>query len=106
MKLPAKIRLAGYDTKITRSRAVWDVDGSFGDYDANKNTIRLAESDQFEGAQEEAGTAIHEWVHGMVARFNIRVPDEEALVENLESALVQSLRDNQAFILALMKALK
>lgn len=106
MKFPAKIRLAGYDCRIVRSRDVLDVDGNLGDYDADRNTIRLAEPDQFESEQEEAGTAAHEWVHGMVARFNIRVPDEEALVENLEAALVQSLRDNKSFIRALMKALK
>lgn len=106
MKLPAKIRLAGYDTRIVRSREVFDEDGSFGDYDANKNIIRVAESDQFESEQEEAGTAIHEWAHGMVARFNIKSPDEEVLVEGLEAALVQSFRENKVFIRALLKALK
>lgn len=106
MKLPTKIRIAGYDCRIVRSRDVLEVDGNFGDYDANKNTIRLAQPDQFESEQEEAGTAIHEWVHGMVARFNIKSPDEEVLVEGLEAALVQSFRENKEFIRALLKALK
>jgi hypothetical protein len=106
MKLPAKIRVNGYDCRFVRDRAVYDVDGLFGDFDPNKNTIRIAEPDQFADEIMEAGTVIHEWVHAMVALSNIKVSDEEALVEALEAALVQGLRDNKTFARSIIRALK
>lgn len=106
MKLPAKIRIAGYDCKVVRSRELWENDGSFGEWCPNEHMIRLAESDQFANEVMEAGTVIHEWLHAMIALYNIKVEDEEALVEALESAMVQGLRDNKTFVRAILKALK
>jgi hypothetical protein len=106
MKLPAKIRVSGYDCKIIRSRAVLEVDGLFGMFDPNEHTMTVAEPDQFPSELMEAGTVIHEWLHAMIALYNIKVPDEEALVEALEAALVQGLRDNKTFARSLIRALK
>lgn len=106
MNLPKKIRIAGYDCKIVRSRDLLDVDGQFGGFDPNIHTISIAEADQFDSELLEAGTIIHEWLHAMVALYNIKVPDEEALVEALEAALVQGLRDNKTFVRGLLRALK
>jgi hypothetical protein len=106
MKLPAKIRIAGYDCKIVRSRELLDVDGNFGVFEQDRHTITIAEPDQFDSELLEAGTVIHEWVHAMLALYNVKVPDEEALVEALEAALVQGLRDNKTFVRTLLKALK
>jgi hypothetical protein len=106
MKLPAKIRISGYDCKIVRSRKLLDEDGLYGLFDPNENVITLAEPDQFASELMEAATILHEWLHGMVARYNIKVPDEEGLVEALEAALVQGLRDNKTFARSIIKALK
>lgn len=106
MKLPAKVRIAGYDCKIVRSRDVLDTDGQYGGFDPNEHAISLAEPDQFANEQLEAGTAIHELVHAMLALYNVKSPDEESLVEMLETALVQVLRDNKTLIRAILKALK
>lgn len=106
MKLPAKIRVNGYDCKFVRDRGVWDVDGQFGEFLPNEHTIRIAESDQFANELLEAGTVIHEWLHAMIALYNIKVPDEECLVEALEAALVQGLRDNKTFVRSIVRSLK
>ena len=106
MKLPNKIRVNGYDCKFVRDPAVWDEDGQFGEFDPNKHLIRIAESSQFASEIMEAGTVIHEWLHAMIALYNIKVPDEEWLVEALEAALVQGLRDNKTFARSIIRALK
>ena len=106
MKLPAKIRVNGYDCKFARNRDLLDVDGLFGTFEVDRHTITLAESDQFASELLEAGAVIHEWCHAMLALNNIKVPDEEALVEALETALVQGFRDNGPFVRSLLKALK
>ena len=106
MKLPTKIRISGYDCKIVRSREILDVEGLFGNFDPNRHVMTIAEPDQHESELLEAGTVIHEWVHAMLALYNIKVPDEEALVEAMEAALVQGFRDNKPFVRALLKALK
>jgi uncharacterized UPF0160 family protein len=106
MKLPAKLRISGYDCRIFRSAEVWDVDGQFGEFDPNQHTIRIAESEQFSSELLEAGTIIHEALHAIIALYNIKAPDEEALVEMLETAFVQLFRDNKTFIRGLLKALK
>ncbi len=81
-------------------------DSQFGGFDPNTHTITIAEPDQFDTELLEAGTVIHEWLHAMVALYNIKVPDEEALVEALEAAVVQGLRDNGTFVRAILRALK
>lgn len=106
MKLPAKIRVNGYDCRFIRSREMLDAEGLFGEWDGNGHLIRIAESDQFPNEVMEAGTVIHEWLHAMIALYNIKVPDEEALVEALEAALVQGLRDNKTFARSIIRALK
>lgn len=106
MKLPTKIRVNGYDCRFVRDRAVLDTDGLWAYFHAENNTIRIAESDQFPDGIMEVGTVIHEWLHAMIALHNIKVPDEEALVEALESALVQGLRDNKTFVRTCIRELK
>jgi hypothetical protein len=106
MKLPAKIRVNGYDCRFVRDRSLLDDGGMFGEYSDNERVIRMAESDQFPDEIMEVGTVIHEWLHAMIGIYNIKVPDEEALVEALEAALVQGLRDNKTFARSILKALK
>lgn len=106
MKLPAKIRVNGYDCRFIRDRAVLDDDGLWAYFHSENNSIRIAESEQFPDEIMEAGTVIHEWLHAMIALYNIKVPDEEALVEALEAALVQGLRDNKTFARSIIQALK
>lgn len=106
MKLPQKLRISGYDCKLVRSRELLDTEGLYGEFDPNNHVIRIAEADQFSTELLEAGTVIHEMLHAMVALYNIKTPDEEALVEMLEAALVQVLRQNKTFIRSLLKALK
>lgn len=106
MKLPAKARIAGYDCRIVRSREVLDKDEQYGEFLPNEHVIRLAEPDQFANEAIEAGTAIHELIHAMLGLYNIKSPDEEALVEMLETAFVQVLRDNKTLFRSLLKALK
>lgn len=106
MKLPAKIRVNGYDCRFVRDPAMLEAEGLFAEWSGNEHLIRIAESNQFANEIMEAGTVIHEWLHAMIALYNIKVPDEEALVEALEAALVQGLRDNKTFARSIIKALK
>lgn len=106
MKLPQKIRISGYDCKIIRSRSILDDDGLYGSFDPNEHAMTVAEPDQFPSELMEAGTVIHEWLHAMIALYNIKVPDEEGLVEALEAALVQGLRDNKTFARSIIRALR
>lgn len=106
MKLPAKIRVNGYDCRFIRDRAILEGDGLWAYFHEDDNTIRIAEADQFPDGLLEVGTVIHEWLHAMIALHKIKVPDEEALVEALEAALVQGLRSNKTFVRSILKALK
>lgn len=100
MKLPASVRIAGYKCKIARKA----LDGDFGTFDYNTNEIEIEES--IDSDALEASTLIHEMVHGIIHVYKIKVPDEESLVEILETALVQVLRDNKTLFRAILKALK
>lgn len=106
MKLPAKIRVNGYDCRFVRDPDMLEAEGLFGEWSSHDHSIRIAESGQFANEVMEAGTVIHEWLHAMIALYNIKVPDEEGLVEALEAALVQGLRDNKTFARSIIKALK
>lgn len=103
MKLPAAVRIGPYPCKITRIGPDADV---FGTFDSDTFGIEMAPEGSFSSEVQEAATLIHEMVHGIVRIYKIKVPDEEALVEILDTALVQILRDNKTLFRSILKALK
>jgi len=100
MKLPAAIRIGPYQCKIVRK----PLDGDFGAFDSNTNEIEIDNAIASDAL--EASTVIHETVHGIIHIYKIKVPDEEGLVEILETALLQVLKDNKTLFRAILKALK
>tara|TARA_R110000868_G_scaffold51977_1_gene164559 strand:- start:78 stop:380 length:303 start_codon:yes stop_codon:yes gene_type:complete len=100
MKLPKHVRVAGYNCNIVRA----PLDGDFGAFDANTNTIEI--DDAISSDALEASTVLHETVHAIMHIYRIKVPDEEALAEILETALLQFLKDNKTLVRAILKALK
>jgi hypothetical protein len=106
MKLPASARIAGYKCKITRADLIVNGEGDYGTFDYNTNEIEIARETDFASEEQEASTLLHEIIHGVLGIYKIKVPDEEEMVEKLETALIQVLRDNKTLFRAILKALK
>lgn len=103
MKLPAKVRIAGYDCKITRTKLEYDENGedAWGSFDTDKYEIELADSDD---DFLVASTLVHEIEHAINHIYGL--PDDEAVVRKRETALVQLLRDNKTLFRTLLKVFK
>ena len=99
MKLPGSVRIGPYKCAIVRK----PLDGDFGAFDSNTNDIEI--DDAIASDALEASTLLHEIVHGVISIYRIKVPDEESLVEILETALLQVLKDNKTLFRAILKAL-
>lgn len=99
MKLPASVRIGPYQCRIVRKA----LDGDFGAFDSNTNEIEI--DDAIASEALEASTLIHEMIHALIHIYKIKVPDEEGLVEILETALLQVLKDNKTLFRAILKAL-
>ena len=106
MKLPATIRIAGYKCKVKRIAFEPDAEGfgSWGTFDTDTHEIEIVQSDQFSDDALIASTVLHELVHGINHIYDL--PDDEAAVRKMETALVQVLRDNKTLIRSILKALK
>lgn len=100
MKLPATVRIGPYKCSVIRKT----LDGDFGSFDSTTNEIEI--DDAIASDALEASTLLHEIVHGIIHVYKIKVPDEEGLVEILETALLQVLKDNKTAIRAILSALK
>lgn len=101
MKLPAAIRIGPYPCKVTRAAG-----DDYGAFDYHTYEISLADEAAFSSQAQEAGTLIHEMIHGVMHIYKIKVADEEALVEVLETAITQLLKDNKTLFRAILMALK
>lgn len=102
MNLPASIRIGPYPCKVIRSSPESE---DFGTFDTTTYEIEIAESG-FSSEAQEAATVIHEIIHAIIHIYKIKVPDEEGLVEILDTALAQVLKDNKTMWRTLLKALK
>lgn len=100
MKLPKHVRVAGYNCNVSRK----PLDGDFGTFDYNDHEIEIEETIPSDALV--ASTLLHEIIHAIIHIYRIKVPDEEALVEILETSLLQVLKDNKTLFRAILKALK
>jgi|JI10StandDraft_1071094.scaffolds.fasta_scaffold1920554_2 hypothetical protein len=105
MKLPKSLRIAGYDCKVSRADLIVDGEGDYGTFNYNSNEIQMAQEKDFESEEQEASTFLHEWLHGILSIYRIKVPDEEDMVERLETALFQMFKDNKTTIRSLLKTI-
>ncbi len=107
MKLPVSARIGPYKCKITRVESlVVDGDKCFGSFDYNRHEIAITGEAEFSSDALEASALVHELMHALLHIYKIKVPDEEAMVEILETALIQLLKDNKTLIRSVLKALK
>ena len=106
MKLPASIRIGPYRCKVTRHRPEYDAEGfaAWGTFDTDTFEIEIAESEHFKDEALIASTVIHEMIHGINLIYGL--PDDEASVRKMETALVQVLKDNKTLFRSVLKALK
>jgi hypothetical protein len=106
MKLPATIRIGPYRCKVTRHRPEYDAEGfaAWGTFDTDTFEIEIAESDCFNDETLIASTVLHEMIHGINMIYGL--PDDEATVRKLETALAQILKDNKTLFRTILKALK
>lgn len=106
MKLPAAIRIGPYRCKVSRPRLEYDAEGfaNWGTFDTDTYEIEIADSGDFKDEALIASTVIHEIVHGINCIYGL--PDDEATVRKMETALVQVLKDNKTLIRSLLKAFK
>lgn len=106
MKLPASIRIGPYKCKVSRPKLEYDAEGfaNWGTFDTDTYEIEIADSDSFKDEALIASTTIHEMVHGINCIYGL--PDDEATVRKMETALVQVLKDNKTLFRQILKALK
>lgn len=107
MKLPASVRIGPYQCRIVRKENLTvDGDGCFGSFDYNTHEIELAAETDFASEALEASALLHESIHGILHVYKIKLPDEEDIVEKLETALLQFFKDNKTAVRTILKALK
>jgi hypothetical protein len=98
-----KIRIGPMDFKVGQLPAALEED-RYGDCCRATLEIRLRR--KFASPAERACTLIHEILHAVIAVYRVKLPDEEYVVEKLETGIAQVLRDNPKLFTEILKALK
>lgn len=94
MEIPNKVRIGStdYEVKLTKDNLVCDGKECAGTIDYNFHIINIQEGIQDKQAQEI--TFLHELLHGIVRDRNVKVENEELVVEEIAIGLHQVIRDN------------
>jgi hypothetical protein len=93
MKIPEKVRIAGFDYDVKYEERLNN--GStlaYGHIDYDKNLIRLATG--LQSKQGECQSLLHEILHGIAKHFNLEVESDENTIDALAKGLYMIIQDN------------